>query len=107
MKTSASFISAREISSLPAGPGWWGLNGWGGQWSAAMTVKADLSSEVTGRLCEISVSAAFSTGGSRQARGPRLSSPLQKVPPLDLDSLLRAGKYDEGSSHCICINSSQ
>lgn len=70
-----------------------GVGGVGGatQWSAAVTVKADLSSEVTERLCEISVSAAFSAGASRQARGPRLSSALQKVPP----SILRAEKYGE------------
>lgn len=69
--------------------------GGGTHWSAAVTVKADLSSEVTERMCEISVPAAVSAGGSRQARGPRLSSPLQKVPPSDLDSLLKAEKYGE------------
>lgn len=68
---------------LSSGPGWRGGGG-GAQWSAAVTVKTDLSSEVTVRLCEISVSASVSAGGSRQARGPRLSSPLQKFPPQTL-----------------------
>lgn len=80
MKTSASFISGREISSLL----WTRVEGGGAQWSAAVTVTTDLSSEVTVRLSEISVSASVSAGGSRQARGPRLSSPLQKFAPQTL-----------------------